>query len=90
MNQADRWLHGQLRAIRDWRSDSFDDAVAESLEKAHAGLEALEAAGALPTESASRWRVVFAREAAGEKRVVASREVSGRAERFIAGLLDAV
>jgi hypothetical protein len=86
MNRADRWLHGELRAIRR-RSDWPDDAVAESLERARAGLEALEVAGAVPASSASRWRVVLAREAAGEGRVVAGPEVSGHAERFLTGLL---
>jgi hypothetical protein len=90
MNRADRWLHGELRAIRRWRIRSLDDAVAESLERARAGLWALEAAGAVSAGSASRWRVVLAREAGGERRVVAGPEVSGRAERFLAGLLDAL
>jgi hypothetical protein len=88
MNRADRWLHGELRAIRRWRIDPLDDGIAERLEEAHAGLEALEVAGALSAASASRWRVVLSREAGGERRVVAGPEVRGRAERFLADLLD--
>jgi hypothetical protein len=103
MNRADRWLHGELRAIGRWRNrwldgdwraiggggiDSRDDVVAERLEGARAGLEALGAAGAVSAASASRWRVVFAREAGGERRVVAGPEVGARAERFLAGLLE--
>jgi hypothetical protein len=53
-------------------------------------LEALEVAGAVSVASASRWRAVLAREAGGERRVVAGPEVSGRAERFLADLLDAL
>jgi hypothetical protein len=87
MNRADRWLHEQRRTIRDWRRDGMDDAVAESLERAHAGLEALEAAGAVSAESASRWRVILARAAAGESHEAAGPELSERAERFLAGLL---
>jgi hypothetical protein len=90
MNGADRWLHGELRAIRRWRIRSLDDVVAGSLEGARAGLEALEVAGAVPAASASRWRAVLVREAGGERRVVAGPEVSGRAERFLADLLDAL
>jgi hypothetical protein len=90
MNRADRWLHGELLAIRRWRIRGLDDVVAGSLEGARAGLEALEVAGAVSAASASRWRVVLAREAGGERRVVAGAEVSGRAERFLADLLDAL
>ena len=84
-------MHGELRAIRRWRIDPPDapyDVVADILEGARAGLEGLEAAGALSAASASRWRVLLAREAGGERRVVAGPEVSGRAERFLADLLD--
>jgi hypothetical protein len=88
MNRADRSLHGELGAIRRWRIDPVDDVVAERLEGALVGLEALEVAGVVSAASASRWRVVFAREAGGERRVVAGPEVSARAERFLAGLLD--
>jgi hypothetical protein len=90
MNRADRWLHGELLAIRRWRSRSLDDVVAGSLDGTRAGLEALEVAGAVSVASASRWRAVLAREAGGERRVVAGPEVSGRAERFLADLLDAL
>jgi hypothetical protein len=90
MNRADRWLHGELLAIRRWRIRGLDDVVAGSLEGARAGLEALEVAGAVSAASASRWRVVTAREAGGERRVLAGPEVSGRAERFLADLLDAL
>jgi hypothetical protein len=88
MNRADRWLHGELRAIRRRRIRSLDDGVAERLGGALAGLGALEVAGAVSAASASRWRVVLAREAGGERRVVAGPEVRGRAERFLADLLD--
>jgi hypothetical protein len=90
MNRADRWVHGELLAIRRWRIRALDDLVAGSLEGAHAGLEALEVAGAVSAASASRWRAVLAREAGGERRVVAGPEVGGRAERFLADLLDAL
>jgi hypothetical protein len=90
MNRADRWLHGELRAIQRRRIRSLDDAVGGSLEGAPAGLEALEAAGAVSPASASRWRVVLAREAEGDHRVLVGPEVSGRAVRFLARLLDAL
>jgi hypothetical protein len=90
MNRADRWLHGELRAIRRWRIRSLDDVVAQSLEGARAGLDALEVAGAVSAASAARWRVVLAREAGGERRVVVGPEVSARAERLLGDLLDAL
>jgi hypothetical protein len=90
MNRADRWMHGELRAIRRWRIRSLDDVVADSLEGARAGLDALEVAGAVSAASASRWRVVFAREAGGGSRLVAGPEVSARAERFLADVLEAL
>lgn len=79
-----------MLAIQRWRILSLDDVVAGSLGGARAGLEALEVAGAVSAASASRWRGVLAREAGGERRVVAGPEVSGRAERFLADLLDAL
>jgi hypothetical protein len=88
MNRADRWLHGELRAIRRWRIRSLDDV--QSLEGARAGLDALEVAGAVSAASTARWRVILAREAGGERRVVVGPEVSARAERLLGDLLDAL
>lgn len=55
MNRADRWLHGELRMIREWDLDGADEPTAKAL----AGVDALEAAGAIGAEAAEGWRARF-------------------------------
>jgi hypothetical protein len=90
MDRADRWLHRELSVIRSRRDDFADDAVVESLDSARAGLDALEAAGAVSAATASIWRVALAREATGGRPAVATAELGGRARRHLAELLEAL
>jgi hypothetical protein len=64
MNAADQWLHRTLRSLRDWH-DLHPD-LAEPLEQALAGVEALAVAGAVPAAGAEAWRARFTRAAAGQ------------------------
>ena len=89
VTQADRWLYGQLRTIGTWRDDPVGEAVAESLAHALAGVDALAAAGTLSAATATEWRVVFERAAAGDDRTVAGPELRDRATRVLGELLEA-
>ncbi len=89
MDRTERWLHSRRRAIRAWRDDG-PGAVTQSLEEALAGVEALEAAGALSAGAAAEWRAIFAREADDRVAPAVDPETADRAQRFLAGLLASV
>jgi hypothetical protein len=82
MNEAERWLHETLGALR-------DDPGAELPEKARTGVEALQAAGVLDAGSAAGWLQAFKAEANGERdRPPADPELAARADRFLASRLE--
>lgn len=82
MNRADRWLHRELRALRE-RHDDGDD-VHEALERALAGLEALQAAGVLDAAASDQWRAAFYSDAG----IGPQPHLTPAAEQFLAELLE--
>lgn len=66
VNRAERWLHGRTRALRQWRRDDPDGRTQELLERALAGTDALELAGALGPAEASAWRERLRADAAAD------------------------
>ena len=91
LNRAARWLYAQRRDLIEWHRDGPSGAVAEALGPVLAGVEALEAVGAIGEESASYWRDALRRAAAGEApSVEASDDIRAAATDLLAELLAAV
>jgi hypothetical protein len=66
-----RWLHGRVRSMREWRDAFPGEPLDEQLTKALAGVEALVVAGALPAEAAPAWERRLRTVAAGDEDVPA-------------------
>ena len=65
-DRAGRWLYGQRRRLADWSRNGPPDGVSELLDRAVAGVDALESAEVLDAEAAARWRKQFAERLLGE------------------------
>jgi hypothetical protein len=90
-DRAGRWLYGQRRRLADWSRNGPPDGVSELLDRAVAGVDALESAEVLDAEAAARWRKQFAESAAGQALTAhAPADVRPAAERLLGELLGAV
>lgn len=88
VDRVEQWLHSRRHGLRQWRRDDPGGGVDELLERALAGIEALEVAGALSGSDAAAWRERLGAEATDDPQVPSgSAEARAAGERVLEELL---
>src|SRR5690242_17542395 len=91
LDRVGRWLYGRLDAIVDWRRHSNPAGLDEHLDRAFAGVDVFEAAGAIRADAAASWRTRLADGAAADPPTpVPSTETRAAGEALLEELLTSL